>query len=200
VARVVDHPAVDLLRDAIVEAAVARLHGVDGNAAALGHVRRERAVGVAQHEQPVGRVEVEDGVDGGEDRSDPLGEPASGHAQVTVRLADAELLEEDVAEHRIEVLPGVDQHDVRPPIEALEDAAQPDDLRPRPEDDEDLHRAGWAWVSGIIRWRRRSSATVAGSATSSAELYSRRSKGSPSGSAGRSSGRVGRIARYSPRR
>ena len=54
VRHVVDHPPVGLLGDVLVEAAVARLHVVDGDPHALGHQRRDAAVRVAEHEHGVG--------------------------------------------------------------------------------------------------------------------------------------------------
>ena len=69
------------------------------------------------------------------------GEAGRGDAQVDVRRAHAQLLEEDVAQQRIVVLAGVDQAVRAEPIEQRDDAAQPDDLRARPDDRDDLHRA-----------------------------------------------------------
>ena len=50
---VIHEPPIDLLGDAVVEAAVPRLHVEDGDAAALRRDGRERAVSVAQDEQRV---------------------------------------------------------------------------------------------------------------------------------------------------
>ena len=58
--------------------------------------------------------------------------------EVAVGCAHPELVEEDVAQRRVEVLAGVDEDEVAEPVEALDHAAQPDDLRPRPEDREDF--------------------------------------------------------------
>ena len=195
VAGMVDDAPVHLLRNAVVEAAVSRLHVEDGNPAPFRHVRGERAVCVSEHEQPVGRVFLQQRVDRGEDVPDAIGKAVAGDAEEPVRRADAELLEEHVAQRRVEVLPRVHEHEVGPAVEALDDAAEPDDLRSRSEDGEDSHRAGSICSSGIMRCRRSRSATAAASTMSSEELYSVRSNGSPSISAGRSSGRMGEIAR-----
>ena len=61
VAGLVDDPPVDLLRDAVVEAAVARLHVEDRDPHALGDVGRHGAVGVAEDQQPVGLARANTG-------------------------------------------------------------------------------------------------------------------------------------------
>lgn len=54
VGEVVDDLAIDLLGNALIEAAVAGLHMEDGNLAALGRVGGEAAVGVAEDQEGVG--------------------------------------------------------------------------------------------------------------------------------------------------
>src|SRR5205814_1854832 len=71
------------------------------------------------------------------------------HAEVVVGLAHAQLLEEDVVEVRVVVLPRVDDDLVAQAIQLLDDAAQADDLRARAQNGQDLH----AIFSGARRAR-----------------------------------------------
>src|SRR5947209_1432888 len=54
VAAVIDHPPIDLLRYAIVETAVSRLHVENRYVEPLGYHHAQAAVGIAQHEQAIG--------------------------------------------------------------------------------------------------------------------------------------------------
>ena len=111
------------------------LHVEDRDAHALGDVGREGAVGVAEDEQAVGLAPRTAARPPARIPPTRCGEALARDAQIAIRGAHAELVEEDVAERRVEVLPGVDE-DVSSQcaVEALDHAAQPDDLGPRPED------------------------------------------------------------------
>ena len=61
-----------------------------------------------------GAYSVQQRVDRGEDLPDPVGEPVAGDAEEPVGRADAELVEEDVAQRRVEVLAGVHERRGRP--------------------------------------------------------------------------------------
>ena len=126
---------------------------------------------------------------------DARAEAGAVHAQLTIRRAHAELFEEDVAQAGVVVLPGVDEHVVGRLIEALDHAAEADDLGPGAEDREDLHtwNEGSSCTSNPLR--RSSSSTPARSSRSSSELYSGPSNGTRSSSSPRSSGRIGPTAR-----
>ncbi len=72
-------------------------------------------------------------------------------AQVVVRSPQPEVVEEDLVERVVVVLSRVDQDvlDALGPVEPVDHAGEPDDLRPRADDGHDLHaRASRAMVSG----------------------------------------------------
>jgi hypothetical protein len=139
VAAVVDDAAVDLLGHAVVVAAVPGLHVVDGDAEPLGDDRRERAVGVAEDEQAVGPLGEHDALALRDDAPDLLAEAVAADAEEVVGLPDPQLVEEEFAQPRVEVLARVDEPVVAQAVEAFDDAAEADDLRARAQDGHDLH-------------------------------------------------------------
>ena len=74
------------------------------------HDRDQPAVRVSEDEQAIGAVLEEDRLDPGEQLAHLLTERVAPHPEVDVGVAEPELLEEDVAEVGVEVLPGVHEH------------------------------------------------------------------------------------------
>ena len=112
----------------------------DGDAEPLGDDCRERAVGVAEYEQAVGALLAHDALRESNYLSDLLTERFAPHAEVMIRLADAELVEENVGKRGVEVLPRVDERVAfAEAVELFDDAAEADDFGPRAEDGHYLH-------------------------------------------------------------
>src|SRR5262249_49411356 len=80
-----------------------------------------------------------------DDRGDLLAEAVAADAQEMIRLAHAELLEEDVAEARIVVLTGVDQDVITQAIQPADDPAQANDLWACAQNGHDLHASPSPW-------------------------------------------------------
>ena len=116
-AMLIDDAAVDFLRHALVEAAVAGLHMEDRDLAALGGYGGQAAVGVAQDQDRVGRFRLEHPVGGDDDVADRFGGGCAGGFEEDVRRPDAEILEEDLVELVIVILAGVDEFVVAMPVE-----------------------------------------------------------------------------------
>jgi hypothetical protein len=74
IAAVVDDAAIHLLGNAVVEATVASLEMVDGDAPARGRDGRKTGIGVTQDEQPVGLLALKQGVDPRDDLARLVGE------------------------------------------------------------------------------------------------------------------------------
>ena len=143
VADVVDQLAVLLLRHAPVEAAVARLHVEDRDVVAGGGYRRQAAVGVAEDEQRIGTEVQQLGLAARDDRRDLRAHVSPRGCRDRCPARGAQLVEEDLRELGVVVLPGVDEAMLDPRLrERLEDETQPDQLRPRPDDCHDLHGEG----------------------------------------------------------
>ena len=155
----------------------------------------QRAVGVSEHEQPVGPLLAQQRLRPLDDLTDARAEAGAVHMQLTIWRAYAELFEEDVAQAGVVVLPGMDEDVIDGLVEPLDHAAEPDDLGAGTEDREDLHT--WKEGSSCTRspLRRSSSSTPARSSRSSPELYSGPSNGTRSSSPARNSGRIGPTAR-----
>jgi hypothetical protein len=138
----IDDPPVDFLRNAIVVTTVAGLHVVDRDAQPCSDDRGEPAVGVAEDEDTVRALALEDLRRSIEDRRG-LGRERCGAAdtQIAVRLPHAELPEEHVAQLLVVVLAGMHQHLFAQTVERGNDGAQTDDLRPRAEERHHFHRA-----------------------------------------------------------
>lgn len=133
--------AVGLLRQALVLAAVARLHVEDGDVKTLCGNGREAGVGVAQHEQgvrPDPRHELVGGVD---DVADGLAQVVPHRVHVDVRVVEREVAEEDAVQRVVVVLPRVREQAVEVTATLLDDLGEPDDLGSGAHDDEELQAA-----------------------------------------------------------
>jgi hypothetical protein len=138
VGRVIDYAPVDLFRNALIEAAIARFHVKHGNPAPLRRNDRQAAVGVTQDEHCLRFDTGEHTIDGHDDIADGLRRRRSRAVQEVIRLAQPEIVEKYLVQFVIVVLPGMNQHVFTVVIEARNYARQPDDLRARSNDGDDL--------------------------------------------------------------
>ena len=137
----VDDAAVGLLGQALVLAAVARLHVEDGDVQALCRDGGQAAVGVAQDEQRVGPHLHHQPVARGDDVADGLTQVGAHGVQVDVRVGELQVAEEDAVQGVVVVLPGVRQQAVEVAAALLDDLGQADDLGARAHDDQELQAA-----------------------------------------------------------
>ena len=137
---VIDDLAVGLFRNALVEAAVPGLHVENRDVTFLGGDRTQAGVGVAQHQERVGAHLFQHRVDLDQDLPGRLRRVRACGVQKEIGLAQSEILEEDLVQFVVIILPRVDQNmfDGRRGIELLHDARQADDLGPCPDNGEDL--------------------------------------------------------------
>lgn len=129
VADVVNDLAVDHLAHVPVPAAVARLHMEDGHLQALGADGRQGAVGVAQHQEGIGLLLLDNLVAFGDDVSHRLAQVLSDTIQVVVGSPQSQVLEEHLVERVVPVLPSVHQYVVEVPVALLDHRTEPYDLR-----------------------------------------------------------------------
>lgn len=132
----VDDTAVGLLGQALVLAAVARLHVEDGDVEPLGRDGGQAAVGVAQDQQGVGLHSDHQLVAGGDDVAHGLAQVGAHGVQVDVGVVQRQVAEEDAVERIVVVLPGMRQQAVEVAAALLDDLGQADDLGAGAHDDE----------------------------------------------------------------
>ena len=137
----VDDASVGLLGQALVLAAVARLHVEDGDVEPLGRDGGKAAVGVAQDEEGVGLHLEHELVGGRDDVAHGLAKVGSHGVQVDVRVVQRQVAEEDAVERVVVVLPGVRQQAVEVAAALLDDLGQADDLGAGAHDDQQLQAA-----------------------------------------------------------
>ena len=132
----VDDAAVGLLGQALVLAAVARLHVEDGDVQALGRDGGQAAVGVAQDEEGIRPRLHHQLIGGRDDVAHGLAEVRAHGVQVDVGVVQRQVAEEDAVERVVVVLPGVSQQAVEVAAALLDDLGQADDLGAGAHDDE----------------------------------------------------------------
>ena len=137
----VDDAAVGLLGQALVLAAVARLHVEDGNVESLGRDGGQAAVCVAKDQQRVGIDLHHELVGGRDDVAHGLAQVGSHGVQVDIRVVQRQVAEEDAVERVVVVLSGVRQQAVEVAAALLDDLGQSDDLGAGAHDDEQLKAA-----------------------------------------------------------
>lgn len=137
----VDDAAVGLLGQALVLAAVARLHVEDGDVQALGRDGGQAAVGVAQDEQRVGLDLYHEPIARGDDVAHGLSQVGAHGVQVDVGVVERQVAEEDAVERVVVVLPSVGQQAVEVAAALLDDLGQADDLGAGAHDDQQLQAA-----------------------------------------------------------
>ena len=141
IADYVDDAAVGLLGQALVLAAVARLHVEDGDVQALGRDGGQAAVGVAKDQERVGPHLDHQLVGGRDDVADGLAQVRANGVQVDVRIVQRQVAEEDAVERVVVVLAGVRQQAVEVAAALLDDLGKANDLGARAHDDQELQAA-----------------------------------------------------------
>lgn len=154
----VDDAAVGLLGQALVLAAVARLHVEDGDVQALGRDGGQAAVGVSQDKERIGLHLDHELVARGDDVAHGLPQVGAHGVQVDVGVGKLQVAEEDAVERVVVVLPGVRQQAVEVAAALLDDFGQADDLGAGAHDDQQLQAAvavktGGLMVGGLICMR-----------------------------------------------
>ena len=137
----VDDASVGLLGQALVLAAVARLHVEDGDVEPLGRDGGQAAVGVAQDQQRVGIDLDHQLVARGDDVAHGLAQVGAHGVQVDVGVGELQVAEEDAVERVVVVLPGVRQQAVEVAAALLDDLGKANDLGARAHDDQELQAA-----------------------------------------------------------
>ena len=137
----VDDAAVGLLGQALVLAAVARLHVEDGDVQALGRDGGQAAVGVTQDQKGVGLHLHHELVRGRDDVAHGLAQVGAHGIQVDVRVVKRQVAEEDAVERVVVVLAGVRQQAVEVAAALLDDLGKANDLGARAHDDQELQAA-----------------------------------------------------------
>ena len=137
----VDDASVGLLGQALVLAAVARLHVEDGDVQALRRDGGQAAVGVAQDQQRVGLHLDHQLVARGDDVAHRLAQVGAHGVQVDVRVFQRQVSEEDAVQGVVVVLPGVRQQAVEVAAALLDDLGKANDLGARAHDDQELQAA-----------------------------------------------------------
>ena len=137
----VDDAAVCLLGQALVLAAVARLHVEDGDVQALCRDGGQAAVGVAQDQQRVGLDLNHQLVARGDDVAHRLAQVGAHGVQVDVGVVQRQVAEEDAVQGVVVVLPGVRQQAVEVTSALLDNLGQADDLGAGAHDDQQLKAA-----------------------------------------------------------
>ena len=137
----VDDAAVGLLGQALVLAAVARLHVEDGDVEPLGRDSGQAAVGVAQDQQRIGLDLHHQLIARGDDIAHRLAQVGAHSVQVDVGVVQRQVAEEDAVERVVVVLPGVSQQAVEVAAALLDDLGQADDLGAGAHDDQQLQAA-----------------------------------------------------------
>ena len=137
----IHNAAVGLLRQALVLAAVARLHVEDGDMQPLGADDAEAGVGVPQHQDGVGFQLCHQVVAFGDDVAHGLAQGVPHCVQVDIRVVQLQVVEEHAVEVVIIILAGVGQEGVEILPALGDDRGQADNLRPGAHDDEQLQFA-----------------------------------------------------------
>lgn len=137
----VDDAAVCLLGQALVLAAVARLHVEDGDVQALCRDGGQAAVGVTQDQQRVGLDLNHQLVARGDDVAHRLAQVGAHGVQVDVGVVKRQVAEEDAVQGVVVVLPGVRQQAVEVTSALLDNLGQADDLGAGAHDDQQLKAA-----------------------------------------------------------
>ena len=130
--------AVGLLRQALVLAAVARLHMEDRDVQPLGADDAKAGVGVPQHQHGIGLQFHHQVVAFGDDVPHGLAQCVPHRVQVDVRVGQLQVVEEHTVEVVVVVLAGVGQEGVKILPALGDDRRKADDLRPSAHDDEKL--------------------------------------------------------------
>jgi hypothetical protein len=127
---VIHDAAIGLLGNTLVEAAVARFHVEDRDLTSLGRDYRQAAVGITQHQQRLGLLGNQHSIHGGNDLADGLCSAATRSVQEVIRLANAQVVKEDLVELVVVVLTRVHHNMLAILVQASQHTGKTNDFRP----------------------------------------------------------------------
>ena len=133
--------AVRFFGQALVLAAVAGFHVENGNVQPLGTDDRQAAVGIAQHQHGVGPDGGHQLVALGNDVAHRLAQIRAHGVHVDLGIGQLQVMEEHTVQIVVVVLPGVGQDDVKIFARLVDDGGQPDNFRPRADDNQQFQLA-----------------------------------------------------------
>ena len=134
----VHDPPVGFLRQALILAAVARLHVKNGDVQPLGADDGQAGIGIAQHQHRVGLNVRHQLVGLGNDVAHGFPQVGSHGVQVHLRIGKLQVVEKHAVQVIVVVLPCVGQNHIKIAPGFVDHRRQPDDLRPGADDDQKL--------------------------------------------------------------
>ncbi len=135
----IDDAAVRLFRQTFVFAAVARLHMEGRDMEPLRADDGKAAVRIAKDEDGVG-LEFDHRLIARRDNiAHRFAKVGADCVKIQFRIREPEVFKEDAVERIVVILPGVDQNRIEIFPRLLNDGGEPNDLRPRPDDDHQLN-------------------------------------------------------------
>ena len=137
----VHNAAIGLLGQALILAAVARLHVEDGDMQALGGNSRKTGIGISENKECIGLNGRHQLIGTVDDIADGGAEIVPHGVHVDLGLLQLEVAEEDAVEVIVVVLPRVREDGIEILAALADDSGEADDLRPRAHDDEQLQLA-----------------------------------------------------------
>ena len=133
--------AVGLLRQAFILTAVACFHMEDGNMQALGGDRRQAGVGVPQNEERVRLDRVHQLIGAVDDVANGSAQVVPYCVHVHFGIGELQIVKEHAVQGIIVVLPRVGEDTVKIAAAFMDHGGQPNDLRARAHDDQQLQLA-----------------------------------------------------------
>ena len=130
--------AVRLLRQALVLAAVARLHVENRDMQALGRDGRQARVRIAEDQQRIRLDGAHELVRSVDDVADRGAEVVADRVHVDLWLTELQVMEKHAVQVIVVVLPRMREDDVEIPAAGRNRGGEPDDFRARAHDDEEL--------------------------------------------------------------
>ena len=137
----VNDAAIAFFGNADVVATIAGFHVKYGDSKSSRDNCREPAVGIAQNQNPVWTLRLQDRFDAAQDLADLFAKACGADAERNIRFSYFEFAKEQTAEAIVVILSGVYQQVIRVLIEKLYDQAEANDLGPGSENRHDLQRS-----------------------------------------------------------
>ena len=157
VGQVIDDLAVELFRNALVEASIARFEMENRYLATLGCNDGEAGIGIAIQEDRVRALLLEQIVHLADHVADRLCSGVSRGFQKEIRLRHTKVIEEHLVQFVIVILAGMHQLVLHELGKFRDDAAELDDFRPGADDGHDFHWITPDSASWLSRWLRAAS-------------------------------------------
>ena len=126
---VVDNAAIDFFRNAVIKAAIARLHMIDRNAAPLGALSGQGRIGIAQHKKALGTFFDQQRIRLRQNIADLRPGAVRPGMQAVVWRTHLQLLKKLAGKAGVIILPGKDQHMFAERIQQGDNPRQTDNFR-----------------------------------------------------------------------